>query len=146
MARFKRGHSAGVGGRWQPGQSGNPGGLPPIIREVRRLAAQRAPRAIHRLSELVESTDDRIALAAAVALLDRAGVTPLDIEVQLGSRTPLLDDPLALVPEMDEVEVRQLELAVAGVPPPLPTVGPPAAGEPSPIPAAAGSAGCDGPG
>lgn len=67
MARFKRGNSAGVGSRWQPGQSGHPGGLPPIIRAVRLLAAQRAPRAIHRLSELVESADDRIALAAAVA-------------------------------------------------------------------------------
>lgn len=130
MARFKRGNSAGAGSRWQPGQSGNPGGLPPIIRGVRLLAAQRAPRAIHRLSELVESTDDRIALAAAVALLDRAGVTPLEIEVQLGSRTPLLDDPLALVPEMDEAEVRQLALAIAGGQAPMPAVGPPAAAEP----------------
>lgn len=66
-------------------------------------------------------------------------MTPLEIEVQLGSRTPLLDDPLALVPEMDEAEVRQLALAVAGVPAPLPAVGPPAAGEPPPTPAADGS-------
>ncbi len=140
MPKFQRGNTAGRASRWQPGQSGNPGGLPPIIRGVRLLAAQRAPRAIHRLSELVESTDHRIALAAAVALLDRAGVTPLEIEVQLGSRTPLLDDPLALVPEMDEAEVRQLALAVAGVPAPLPAVGPPAAAGAPPSPAADGSA------
>ena len=108
MPRFERGNTAGRSSRWQPGQSGNPGGLPPIIRGVRLLAAQRAPRAIHRLSELVESTDDRIALAAAVALLDRAGVTPLEIQVQLGSRMPLLDDPLDLVPEMDAAEVARL--------------------------------------
>lgn len=88
----------------------------------------------------MESPDDRIALAAAVALLDRAGVTPQEIEVQFGSRTPLLDDPLALVPDMDEAEVRQLALAVAGVPAPLPAVGPPAAARAPPSPAADGSA------
>ncbi|HYD42498.1 MAG TPA: hypothetical protein VEB43_16850 [Anaeromyxobacter sp.] len=107
MARFQKGNTAGASTRWQPGQSGNPGGLPPIIRGVRLLAGERAPRAIQRLSELVESTDDRIALAAAIALLDRAGVTPLEMEVQLGSRMPLLDDPLE-VPEMDEADVRRL--------------------------------------
>ncbi len=64
-----------------------------------------------------------------MALLDRAGVTPLEIDVQLGSRTPLLDDPLALVPEMDEAEVRQIALAVAGVQAAVPAVGPPAAAE-----------------
>lgn len=129
MPRFERGNSAGRSSRWQPGQSGNPGGLPPIIRGVRLLAAQRAPRAIHRLSELVESTDDRIALAAAVALLDRAGVTPLEIQVQLGSRMPLLDDPLDLVPEMDEAEVARL----AGTPWAAPEVpNPPAPAENQP--------------
>jgi hypothetical protein len=107
MAKFQRGNTAGAGTRWQTGQSGNPGGLPPIIRGVRLLAAQRSPRAVQRLSELVESTDDRIALAAAIALLDRAGVTPLELEVQLGSRMPLLDDALE-VPELDEAEVRRL--------------------------------------
>lgn len=107
MAKFEKGNTAGTATRWQAGKSGNPGGLPPVIRAVRLLAAERAPRAVQRLAELVESTDDRIALAAAIALLDRAGVTPLEIQVQLASRMPLLDDEL-VVPEMDEAEVRRL--------------------------------------
>lgn len=107
MAKFEKGNTAGAATRWQAGKSGNPGGLPPVIRAVRLLAAERAPRAVQRLAELMESADDRIALAAAVALLDRAGVTPLEIQVQLGSRMPLLDDEL-VVPEMDEAEVRRL--------------------------------------
>jgi hypothetical protein len=107
MGKFQKGNTAGSATRWQPGTSGNPGGLPPVIRAVRLLASERAPRAVQRLAELLESTDDRIALAAAIALLDRAGVTPLQIDVQLGSRMPLLDDPLE-VPEMDAAEVRRL--------------------------------------
>lgn len=112
MAKFEKGNTAGTATRWQAGKSGNPGGLPPVIRAVRLLAAERAPRAVQRLAELMESADDRIALAAAVALLDRAGVTPLEIEVSLGSRMPLLDDPLE-VPEMDAAEVRRLAVTPA---------------------------------
>lgn len=62
--------------RFKPGHSGNPGGMPKWVREVRQLAGAKSPRAIERLAELVESEDGKIAVAAATALLDRAGVSP----------------------------------------------------------------------
>lgn len=43
MPRFQKGNTAGQATRWQPGQSGNPGGLPPIIRGVRLLVGGRLP-------------------------------------------------------------------------------------------------------
>jgi len=59
---------------WQfrPGQSGNPGGRPRTVHEVRELAQQHAPHAIARLAELMDSPDPRVAVAASSAMLDRA--------------------------------------------------------------------------
>ena len=58
-------------GRFAKGHSGNPGGLPTIVAECKSLALSHCPRAIERLSELIESSDERVAVAAATAILDR---------------------------------------------------------------------------
>jgi hypothetical protein len=58
--------------KWQPGQSGNPGGRPRKLRDVTELALEASPKAIQRLIKLVDSKDERVALAAAQAVLDRA--------------------------------------------------------------------------
>ncbi len=58
-------------GRFAPGQSGNSGGRPALAPEVRQLAQQHCTRAIERLAELIESPDERIAVAASIAMLDR---------------------------------------------------------------------------
>jgi hypothetical protein len=57
---------------WQPGQSGNPKGRSKEQGEIERLAKDRSKRALERIIELVESTDERIALMAAKEVLDRA--------------------------------------------------------------------------
>jgi hypothetical protein len=57
--------------RFRKGQSGNPGGRPRAEREVRELAQAYGPRAIRRLAGLMRSTNERVAVAAASALLDR---------------------------------------------------------------------------
>lgn len=60
-------------GRFQPGQSGNPGGRPKITAEVRDLAQQHAPSALAELVRLsTSSPDDRVRVAACNAVLDRA--------------------------------------------------------------------------
>lgn len=73
-----------IGRPWKPGQSGNPSGMPkdiaPLVLEARRLALSYAPRAIERLAELVGSKDERVAVAAAEGLLDRAGLRPYALE------------------------------------------------------------------
>jgi hypothetical protein len=60
------------GGQFKKGKSGNPGGRPQVRGEVRELAQSKAPRAFKRLVELMESKDQRVAMAASNAVLDRA--------------------------------------------------------------------------
>lgn len=60
---------------WVKGVSGNPKGRAPMtgeIAEVMELAYQHAPSAFRRMLELMKSTDERVALAAAEKVLDRA--------------------------------------------------------------------------
>lgn len=68
------------GRRFQRGQSGNPGGLPKSHREVRALLLEHSPAALARLVELVQSDSEAVALAAACAVLDRAGLRPFTAE------------------------------------------------------------------
>lgn len=74
----------GPGRPWRPGQSGNPSGLSadvtPLIAGCRRLALQHASHAIARLASLLDSDDERVVIAAAEGLLDRAGLRPFAIE------------------------------------------------------------------
>lgn len=56
------------------GQVANPSGRPKLTepeKEAKRILTERTPRAAQRLGELLESEDDRVALAASLALLDR---------------------------------------------------------------------------
>jgi hypothetical protein len=61
-----------VANRWQPGQSGNPSGHNGEYGQAMKLARQAAPRAVHRLIELMDSRDERVAAVACNAILDRA--------------------------------------------------------------------------
>lgn len=56
---------------FQPGQSGNPGGRPKENAEVKRLAQSHGRRAIEKLAALIDSEDEKTAVAACQALLDR---------------------------------------------------------------------------
>jgi len=61
-----------VARQFKPGQSGNPSGnRGSSYGEVVRAAREYGPRAVERLAELMESNDERVALLAAQALLDR---------------------------------------------------------------------------
>lgn len=61
----------GRSGRFRRGESGNPGGRPKDEHGVRDLARELGPRAIKKLEELMGSLDERVALAASNAILDR---------------------------------------------------------------------------
>ncbi len=66
-------------GRFQPGQSGNPGGRPkltPKALEVRGACRVASVRAIERLTELLEDPDSTVALKAAAEILRRAWGEP----------------------------------------------------------------------
>jgi hypothetical protein len=60
-----------VANRWRPGQSGNPSGHSGEYGQAVRLARQAAPYALHRLIQLMDSADPRVATVACNAILDR---------------------------------------------------------------------------
>lgn len=57
--------------RFEPGQSGNPGGRPKENNEVKALARALGIEAIEKLAQLMRGDDPRVASSAAQALLDR---------------------------------------------------------------------------
>ena len=84
--------------QWKPGQSGNPRGHAAAYGEVVKLARQLSVRAMERLSELMESEDERVAAVAANSILDRAYGKP---EVR---RPEPVDDVVARLERMTDAE------------------------------------------
>ncbi|MCJ2030725.1 DUF5681 domain-containing protein [Methylobacterium sp. J-043] len=71
---------------WKKGQSGNPKGKPPVIREVVELAKQQTENAIEALVSIMgnEKSNASARVQAAVALLDRGWGRPkqsVDVKV-----------------------------------------------------------------
>lgn len=69
---------------FKPGESGNPGGRPKVVAEVRELARQHTAAAIETLASIMNDREEhaRARVAAANALLDRGyGRPPQDISV-----------------------------------------------------------------
>lgn len=61
-----------AGGKFAPGAKANPGGRPKVVGLIRELAQSYGPEAFQRVIELMQSEDERVALAAAREILDRA--------------------------------------------------------------------------
>jgi hypothetical protein len=67
--------------RWQPGQSGNPGGLSKFYQQSRKIARDASPAVMRELVNLALSAEDeRVKSVCAVAVLDRAGLRPIDYD------------------------------------------------------------------
>ena len=80
--------SAVIGRPFPKGESGNPGGRPRVEHEIRVLAQQHGPAALKRIIELMASANERVALAAAQALLDRAFGRPIQgVQLAAGDET-----------------------------------------------------------
>lgn len=63
----------GKGKPFRKGQSGNPGGRPRVVAEIRELARQHGPDMIARLAEIAKSAESESAQVAAIKeLLERA--------------------------------------------------------------------------
>jgi hypothetical protein len=58
-------------GRLLKGQSGNPGGRPKLPADVKEAYAAMHPRALARLSELIDSKNEKVALRACELIVER---------------------------------------------------------------------------
>jgi hypothetical protein len=83
---------SGVDTRWQPGQSGNPGGRPKVLGAFRERLREHADKAVQTLVDALDDENSRVRVAAAAELLDRAyGKAPQSLTNESG------EGPLELV-------------------------------------------------
>lgn len=57
---------------WKKGESGNPSGRPKVAWQVKQCAKENSEAAMRKIVALMENEDPRVALAAAIHVLDRA--------------------------------------------------------------------------
>jgi hypothetical protein len=70
--------------RWPKGQSGNPTGRSRVYYEARKLAHDAAPAMMRELIELAKTAEDeRVKSVCLIAVLDRAGVKPIEASEML---------------------------------------------------------------
>ena len=82
---------------FQRGRSGNPGGRPKLPADIREAFKAKAPQALEVLTRCLQSDDDRIAMMAAQAILDRGyGKPTQSIDANIN------DDPVRYIVELPE--------------------------------------------
>jgi hypothetical protein len=91
--------------RFQPGQSGNPAGLSKFYWETRRLARDASPAVMARLIELaLHAEDERVASVCGVAVLDRAGIRPVDFDPSREQSEPTWDPGKLTAEEREQLK------------------------------------------
>jgi hypothetical protein len=89
--------------RFPKGRSGNPGGQSRFYHEARKIAREASPEAMRELVALAKTAEDeRVRAVCLVAVLDRAGVKPIDYDSTQDQQTPPTWDPGSLDPEERE--------------------------------------------
>jgi hypothetical protein len=86
--------------RFPKGQSGNPNGQSRFYHEARKIAREASPQAMRDLVELSRTAaDERVRAVCLVAILDRAGVKPIDYDPREEKQTKPAFDPRDYTPE-----------------------------------------------
>lgn len=101
------------GFRWKPGQSGNPAGNSRLYFECRKIAQAAAPDMMRGLVALAkdENADERTRAVCLIAVLDRAGIKPIEaaemlaqIKAEQKAATPGLNPAAYSSEELDQIE------------------------------------------
>ena len=94
---------------WKKGQSGNPGGRPREVAEVKALARQHSEEAIRTIVELMRTAEhERTRLAAASELLDRGFGRPA-MALDLGGPVQIFGYAAHRLAELNDEELRKLD-------------------------------------
>ena len=94
---------------WKKGQSGNPGGRPKEVAEVKALARQHSEEAIRTIVELMRTAEhERTRLAAASELLDRGYGRPA-MALDLGGPIQIFGYAAHRLAELNDEELRKLD-------------------------------------
>jgi hypothetical protein len=89
--------------RFPKGRSGNPDGQSRFYHEARKIAREASPEAMRELVALAKTAEDeRVRAVCLVAVLDRAGVKPIEYDPTQDQQTPPTWDPGSLDPEERE--------------------------------------------
>jgi hypothetical protein len=89
--------------RFPKGQSGNPDGQSRFYHEARKIAREASPDAMKELVALAKTAEDeRVRAVCLVAVLDRAGVKPIDYDPTQDQQAPPTWDLGQLTPEERE--------------------------------------------
>jgi hypothetical protein len=99
--------------RFPKGRSGNPDGQSRFYHEARKIAREASPEAMRELVALAKTAEDeRVRAVCLVAVLDRAGVGPMDHDPSSDNPQPTWD-PGSLDPEERE-QLKALLQKMAG--------------------------------
>ena len=97
---------------FRKGESGNPGGRPKEIAEIKALARQHGPAAIQKLVEYLDGSDGKLSQAAAIALLDRGYGKPtqsMDLAIAQKTHEEWLAELNAMTYEVDQRKKAEAE-------------------------------------
>ena len=99
--------------RWPKGVSGNPTGQLLFYHQARKLARRAAPAVMQELIDLaLHAEDERVRSICAVAVLDRAGVRPVDFDPAEERQERPAFNPRDYSPEERNLIERALRLMV----------------------------------
>ena len=101
--------------RFPKGRSGNPDGQSRFYHACRQLAREASPEMMAGLIDLAKNAvDERVRSVCLIAVLDRAGVRPIDYDPaeDAAARQPKFDPSLYSPEQLDEIE-RTLRLVAA---------------------------------
>lgn len=94
--------------RFKPGHSGNPGGLPKPVREIREMCREHGPKLIERLLEIAQNGSTEHSLVAMKELLNRGyGRAENYSTVKLDTNSTLTDAEI-------EQKIKELEAKLGG--------------------------------